>query len=281
MRILEEGEWLRGVIGWHWIALGYFSYLAALASLSPRFQRARSPALAAAVLAWLSFAAASVWRSPGTPFALVWEVTLPALVLIAGYRLSGRFFISPNECLERRLRLIDDRILAGALAWFRQAPLPIIACFELSYLLVYAAVPAGAATLALAGHGADIGRFWTVVLLAEFSCYGMLPWIQTRPPRALEAGATARPTLFRRLNRGVMDRASIQVNTVPSGHAAGALATALAVGSSEPAAGAVFLVFAASIVAATVLGRYHYLVDSVLGVFVAIAAWLLVRPWPA
>jgi membrane-associated phospholipid phosphatase len=51
---------------------------------------------------------------------------------------------------------------------------------------------------------------------------------------------------------------------VPSGHAAGALATALAVGTTMPAAGAVFLVLAISIAAATVLGRYHYVIDTML-----------------
>jgi membrane-associated phospholipid phosphatase len=65
------------------------------------------------------------------------------------------------------------------------------------------------------------------------------------------------------------------VNTLPSGHAAGALATALAVGSVVPLAGVVFLLLAASIALATVLGRYHYVVDTVLGVLVAAAAWSL------
>jgi membrane-associated phospholipid phosphatase len=82
--------------------------------------------------------------------------------------------------------------------------------------------------------------------------------------------------LLRRLNLAVLSRGSIQVNTVPSGHAAGAVATALAVGSVMPVAGAVFLGLAALIVLATVLGRYHYVVDSVLGVLVALAAWSLV-----
>src|SRR5262249_18305888 len=134
--------------------------------------------------------------------------------------------------------------------------------------------------LALAGHAGQIDRFWTIVLLAEFTCYGMLPWIQTRPPRALEATDTraSAGALMRRLNLTVMNHASIQVNTVPSGHAAGAMAAALAVASTMPAAGAVLLILAVSIAVATVLGRYHYIVDSVLGVLVAVAAWILVPP---
>jgi membrane-associated phospholipid phosphatase len=70
-----------------------------------------------------------------------------------------------------------------------------------------------------------------------------------------------------------VNRASIQVNTLPSGHAAGALATALAVGTIMPFAGIVFLLAALLISIATVMGRYHYVVDTVLGVLVALAAW--------
>ena len=44
-----------------------------------------------------------------------------------------------------------------------------------------------------------------------------------------------------------------------------------------PGAGVVFLAIAACIVAATVLGRYHYLVDSILGIAVAFAAWFVCR----
>jgi membrane-associated phospholipid phosphatase len=81
---------------------------------------------------------------------------------------------------------------------------------------------------------------------------------------------------LRRLNLSLVNRASIQVNTVPSGHAAGAFATALAVGSIEPLAGVALLVLAASIAVATVLGRYHYLLDTVLGVLVAVVVWAIV-----
>jgi membrane-associated phospholipid phosphatase len=83
------------------------------------------------------------------------------------------------------------------------------------------------------------------------------------------------PPVIRRLNSAILDRGSIQANTVPSGHAAGAVATALAVADVMPLAGVVFLIVAAGIVAATVLGRYHYLVDSILGVAVAVGAWYL------
>ena len=80
----------------------------------------------------------------------------------------------------------------------------------------------------------------------------------------------------RRLNQLIARRASIQANTIPSGHAAGALAAALVVMSVEPGIGVLFLVLALSIVVASVLGRYHYAVDSLLGILVAVMAWAVV-----
>jgi len=264
-------------VRWQSVAVGYVAYLAIVSLTQPRFTRARRPLLlaaaAAAALVAVTFAAAD---SAPSPPALA--VAVPAAVLLAGYWLSGLLFVEPDVRLERWLRAVDDTILgrSGALDWFRRAPRAVIEYLELSYLLVYIVVPAGALTLMLGGHPDEVERFWTVVLLAEFACYAMLPWIQTRPPRAVEgAPSDARPLLIRSLNLAIVNRASIQVNTLPSGHTAGAMATALAVGSTMPAAGAVFLVFAASIAVAAVLGRYHYVVDSVLGLLVAAIAWAI------
>ena len=261
---------------WQWVAVSYVSYLAAVAWTRPAFRPARQPLLGAAAIAGASLALS---RASAATLPASLEVVVPALVLLAGYWLSGLLFVQPNPRIERRLMSIDDALLVrpGVLAWFERAPRAVIEFFELSYLLVYLIVPAGAATLALGGHADEVGRFWAVVLLAEFACYGMLPWIQTRPPRVIEgmAGTTRRPLLVRPINLAIANRASIQANTVPSGHAAGALATALAVGSVIPAAGAVFLIFAVSIAVAAVGGRYHYVVDSLLGVLVAVAANLL------
>jgi membrane-associated phospholipid phosphatase len=252
--------------------LGYVSYLAVVSFASRDFVRARRPLLIAAAVAWAAYAA--VGRAPLSPALLV---VVPSLILLGGYWLSGLLFVRPHPRIERWLQSLDDRFLTrtGVLAWFHRAPRAVQEYFELSYLLVYLAVPAGAATLVALGHAEHVDGFWTVVLLAEFSCYGMLPWVQTRPPRVLESDSriSARGGGVRRLNLRLVNQASIQANTLPSGHAAGAFATALAVNAIEPAAGLVFLLLAVSISIATVLGRYHYVVDTVLGVLVAIAAW--------
>jgi membrane-associated phospholipid phosphatase len=212
------------------------------------------------------------------PLSPVLQIVVPSLVLLGGYWLSGLLFVRPDVHLERWLLGVDDRLLVrtGVLDAYRRSPRAVRDFFELNYLLVYLAVPAGATTLVVLGHTEYVDTFWTVVLLAEFVCYGMLPWLPTRPPRVLEGGDNTRIDGVRRLNLRIMNRASIQVNTVPSGHAAGAVATALAVMSATPAAGIVLLWLALNISIATVVGRYHYLFDTLLGVVVAMAVWSLV-----
>lgn len=261
---------------WAWVAVGYVSYLAIVSTVMRKFARARGRLLVAAAVAWLLVAVARA-RGPldATAHPLL-LVVVPALVLVSAYWLSGLLFVRPDLRLERWLRAVDDRLLArtGVLGWYDRAPRVVAAFFELSYLLVYVAVPAGAVTLVLAGHAQHVDRFWTVVLLAELASYGMLPWLQTRPPRVLEAATMpAHASLLRRLNLAITGRASIQVNTIPSGHAAGACATALAIGSTMPVAGAAFMVLAVSIAVASVLGRYHYIVDAVLGMLIAVVVW--------
>jgi hypothetical protein len=41
-----------------------------------------------------------------------------------------------------------------------------------------------------------------------------------------------------------------------------------------PAAGCLFVAMAVGITLATVLGRYHFAIDSILGVAVAVASWI-------
>ena len=258
---------------WELIALAYVSYLALVALLVPRFARARAPAITGAIASWV------LWpllprRAP--PAVLI---VVPALVLLGGYWLSGTFFVRPMTAAEAWLRRWDDTLLvrSGLRAWYRRAPSAVHHAAELAYLLAYPMAPLGALTLTAAGSADRLAAYWTTVLLAGFLSYGLLPWIQTRPPRAVGAADPDLPaTRLRRLNHLVLDRASVQVNTVPSGHAATALAVALFVVCVVPAAGAALLVLALLVAGATVFGGYHYAIDTILGALVAVGAWLLV-----
>ena len=63
---------------------------------------------------------------------------------------------------------------------------------------------------------------------------------------------------------------TIRANTFPSGHAAGSLAVALGVIGPFPAAGIVLLALAVAICAAAVVGRYHYAIDVIAGIVLAL-----------
>jgi membrane-associated phospholipid phosphatase len=265
---------------WEWIAIGYYTYLLTVALAIRRFSKARMRAFAATSVCVVVLGAMAIPGIGPRPDNLAFDIVIPLSVLLGGYRLSGLFFVSPMGHAEAWLMAVDERLLrrTGVLAAYQAGPRVVREFFEMAYVLVYPVIPAGAVTLAIGGHAAAIPRFWAVVLLAEFISYGALPWLQTRPPRALEditAPLQLEPAL-RRLNASILNRGSIQANTVPSGHAAGAVAAALAVADAMPVAGVVFLLLASAIVAATVLGRYHYFVDSLLGIIVAVGAWFLV-----
>ncbi len=146
--------------------------------------------------------------------------------------------------------------------------------WKFSYAGVYGLIPIALVLHLLLASRPDADRFWTVILVTDFVCFGFLPWIQTRPPRALEAGEPW-PSSLRSFNLRVLGAASIRVNTFPSGHAAEGLAAALLVASVSPVVFVSILVAGAAVAAGAVLGRYHYAVDAFAGWLVALAVWLL------
>jgi membrane-associated phospholipid phosphatase len=197
---------------------------------------------------------------------------LPAVCILLGYWASGALFVAPMAHWERRLAAIDRRLLASVAAVD-----PIRGVLELAYLSVYLVIPAGFAVVYLSHAIIDVDRYWTIVVLAEFGCYAMLPWIQTRPPRSIAAEPPSQPpSWLRRMNLSVLEHGSIQANTFPSAHTAGAIATALAVMSPRPAVGVAFLVWAFLIAVGSVVGRYHYAADAILGAIWALVVWALV-----
>jgi membrane-associated phospholipid phosphatase len=79
----------------------------------------------------------------------------------------------------------------------------------------------------------------------------------------------------RAFNLWILQRGSIQANTLPSAHVAitGACALSLLRLGPQPA-GLIFLWIAVSIALGAVSGRYHYALDAILGFLVAGAALL-------
>jgi membrane-associated phospholipid phosphatase len=229
-----------------------------------------------------------VWLASGlpeTPLTRIARDWLPALYLLAGYWLSGWYFVAPMRGVEARFMGLDWRVLGrdGGSALVERLPRVVLELFELAYVTCFLFVPGGLVILSLAGHRESADRFWTLVLVGEFGSFAVLPWIQTRPPRLLEppGAIDRRPLLLRRLNRLQVDTTSIGVNTFPSGHVAGSLAAAIAVSEAVPTLAPWLLAIVAAIAIAAVVGRYHYVVDAVAGTALTLAAWTLLRMlWP-
>jgi hypothetical protein len=266
-------------VRWEWIVVIYVGYFAVVA-----WSRGYSSALRCGTAAALiSAIVLALVPAPIEPWQVVLRTWLPLVLLLAGYRLSGLFFVAPMRPLEERLLAFDKRVF-DVVGWKPQSSThaPVFSgALELSYLLVYAMVPLGVVALSLSGASNQLSRYWTVVLTACFTSYAMLPWLQTRPPRVVEnllpaSDGRAAPddrAPLRRLNLAILRSSSNQVNTLPSGHVAAALAVALMVFASAPALGLAFLAVTIAIALSTVVGRYHYIVDTLAGFAVALASW--------
>jgi hypothetical protein len=196
---------------------------------------------------------------------------LPPLVLLTAYRASGFLFVHPMPRAERLLADGDAALRIDRLA--SRAPRAAAELLEVAYTGVYPIIPI--ALFLARRQGVDVDRFWTVVLFTDFICFAMLPWIQTRTPRAV-MGVRPWRSSWRRVNLRIVETGSIGVNTFPSGHAAEGLAAALLVsGGAWPTAAGMFAA-AVAIAAGAVFGRYHYAADAVAGWAVALSVWAIV-----
>jgi membrane-associated phospholipid phosphatase len=180
---------------------------------------------------------------------------------------------------ERFLRWDRQLYRAGLSGFVAAAPRALLELLELAYLLCFVFVPGGMLILVMSGAAAAADYFWTVVLASELGSFAMLPWVQTRPPRDLEPpdAINRRGLIMRRVNQFTVHRTSIGFNTFPSGHVAGALATALVVSEALPRLQLPMMTGALLIAASTVIGRYHYAVDAVAGAALTALIWIVVH----
>lgn len=245
----------------------FFAYCAVTSLVVPRLNRSsrlRALGFSAAGISLASVAA----RVPATPILHDW--ILPPLLLLTAYWGTGCLFAGPMPRLERMLASVDDVLGIRSIAG--RVPRVLAESLELAYLAVYPVIPVALVLRVMTLDRPAIDTFWGVVLVTDYVCFGVLPWIQTRPPRALEDGEPWQSSV-RRLNLRLLGSASIQVNTFPSGHAAEAMAAALLLSAAPWPVFAAMLLVAFAIAAGAVFGRYHYAVDAVAGFAVGVAVW--------
>ncbi len=205
-------------------------------------------------------------------YLLPWSARawLPLVWLVLGYWIPAWLAPAlPDRAFEAWLVKTDADWRVASIrppGWIRHA-------LELAYLACYVLVPAAFAAVWALGAERDVERYWLAVLLSGYACYGTVPWLVARPPRALEP-AGSRPRGVAAFNTGLLARVSHEKTTFPSGHVAVAIAAALTVWPVSAAAGLGVALIAAGIAAGAVVGRYHFAVDVVLGAVVGLAAAL-------
>ncbi len=171
---------------WAAVAAAYGIVLAVAALAKPIQRRAVAAAACAA------YALAAI-GSGTLPRSLWVELFTPAVLLLAGYWLSGFFFRDPQPWLEAFLLRSDSQLMdrAGLKGWLQRSPRWVLEALEASYAADYAVVGVGA--IVAAQHGVDaVTGYWSLVLSAELACYVALPWLRSRPPRALETARRVR-----------------------------------------------------------------------------------------
>jgi membrane-associated phospholipid phosphatase len=245
-----------------WIATGYFAglALAAAAVEAPMSRRLRG--VSAALGAALTVAAIARFGNDG------FRAWAPHAYLVTGYWLPALLTqrLTAATRFERWLVASDARLRP----LLPDVPAPLVHVAELAYLVCYAVVPASFAVVWVAGTTLDVQRFWAAVLLAGYACYGSLPWLLSRPPRAIGARQSARHVGA--VNVFVLRCVSHELNTFPSGHVAVSFAAALVAWTVMPVAGALVALVAAAIAIGAAAGRYHYVIDVVVGLGVALIA---------
>lgn len=255
------------------IALGYF-VIVVIAALRlcrrrPRWTLALAWASAGVLIAATARWAPDIWIRDHPLMLREWWLVA---ALPPAYWAPAPLVGTPRAGLERWLRAADERL--GIAREARTAGFLL----EVAYLLVYPMVPAGLWAVIATGHPGALDAFWPAVLIAVLPCYGLLPLLATRPPRALQlpppGSGREHGTGPRRVNVTFLSIFGIGWNTLPSGHAAGAAAVAVVVWRSGSMLAPLFALLAIAIALGTVRGRYHYAVDTVLGVGLGLAAGL-------
>jgi membrane-associated phospholipid phosphatase len=247
-------------------AVAYGAY-AAIVALAPRWGWRRRAVVW--FLAALMIGGPVVLMRLPQNFSMAMRNWAPAVYILISYYASGALFVGPSAPFEAWLGRADARLLHGSTAV--RLPRPAEAIVELLYAGTFLMIPTGFAILVASGFSSAADRYWTTVSLAEYVSFGMLPWLPSRPPWLVDDLRPDDAHGMRRFGLIWVRRTSHRANTFPSGHTAGSFAVAFAVIPFAPVAGLGLLAIASGIAIGCVSGRYHYAVDVVAGVVLAIA----------
>lgn len=257
------------------VILGYFSYATAVAFVLPVSSevRLRTVLVNLALAAVLAVLVRRDSRHARDWFAL-------ATMLLA-YREMGWFALPHPDTRLEESWVVLDRIVLNDLG-FRSAieffgpVLPFV--LELSYLLVYVIGTFCVVLLYVSREQRKTETFLFPLLLGTFLSYVLFPFFPSEPPRTVfpnEDLPAYRPVI-REFTHWLLGHYGIHTSVFPSAHVSSAFSAAfgmLPLTRNLPAVRYGLFLLASLIAVATVYGRYHYLVDAVAGLAVAVTAW--------
>jgi membrane-associated phospholipid phosphatase len=257
----------------------YFVYTAALSLFLnlPNGTRVRTFAVNAAVIGSYYLIARRKERA--------WDIArdwIPQALAFLAYKQAGWFAPPTHDYSLEHGWIVWDRLFLhewGGRAVIESIPgLPLL--LELSYLLVYAVPPFAVAAFYFMHKRERVDAMLVIYSLGLLLAYGQFPAWPSEPPRTVFPGMDA-PTadnVLRRVNLFLVGGYGIHTSVFPSAHVSGAFSAAFAfwmIAGRRPFLQIGFTLYAVLVSVATVYGRYHYAVDAVAGLAVAIAAaWI-------
>jgi membrane-associated phospholipid phosphatase len=270
-----------------WVILSFLVYAVALGALLPIPLSTRYLVTLVNVAILATYPALIVAdRVKSTiAFGVARDAVSLALVVLA-YREMGWFAQPhPDHALEQSWVMLDRVVLRGGVRTAIELFGPVIpSILEIAYALVYALAPFAIAILYFCRRREMIDEFLFVFAVGVLLCYAQFPFWPSDPPRTVFVGQDlpSYTTVFRRLNLWMLGNYGIYTSVFPSAHVAGGFAAAFGAARVLPErrwVSRLLLVIASLIAIATVYGRYHYLVDALAGLLVALVAlgfWRLV-----
>jgi len=154
---------------------------------------------------------------------------------------------------------------------------------ELSYLLVYVMPVVTVYVFYRFGARERLDDAYSILLLGTLTTYALYPYFPSEPPRSVFPNFDLPlDSQLRQLNLRILGDYGIHTSVFPSGHSAAAFSAAFAVRKLLPQPiwlGRVFLGLACAIATATVYGRYHFAVDMLAGLAMALWSLGMSRVW--
>jgi len=267
--------------------LSFFLYVSMLATVLPVSRQI-------AALIWTTNAAITLWfslfawadRSKGFTILDYVRDFFPLPLILLAFREMGWLDLPHTGHGFENFWIHADRYLLhtlGLKAAVESLGPVLPSILEAAYLTVYS-IPV-LLVLAFYRYGARrrLDDAYSILLFATLTTYALFPYFPSEPPRLVfPQSDLPLPSLLRSWNLQLLDAHSIHLSVFPSGHCAAAFGAAFAVWRLLPEPRWLryaFLILAILIGIATVYGRYHYAVDAVAGLAMALLSLGLTRFW--